>query len=318
MNHTHPLPGLETDNLLGFLALLGLLRALEIEQPDWFPRAYFTGIPLGANLVLAADVPAADVAGAASAGCARLAPHFSFGEFRDLVFTGSEARQLMSEALAVDADAEIMSALCSDIAIRPKDGRIEPTALCALFGQGHQSFLDRLKTVSSGTLPGPLRSTKKPPDLNDPAFIARALFAPWERRDPTESFRWDFEEDRRYALRDVNPSGDAPTTEHGANRLAVLGLLSFQSAPIIRGSSVHLATRGVARHRRERSPVVTWPIWTRPATLAGIHSMMDDPELASRQPSFERLSRHGIIQVRRTTRYSAGKYLCFSRAVALG
>ena len=32
------LPGLEADNLLAFLALLGLLRALETVREEWRPR----------------------------------------------------------------------------------------------------------------------------------------------------------------------------------------------------------------------------------------------------------------------------------------
>ena len=35
----HRLEGLESDNLLCFLALLGLLRALEAARPVWCPRA---------------------------------------------------------------------------------------------------------------------------------------------------------------------------------------------------------------------------------------------------------------------------------------
>ncbi|MGH7089221.1 MAG: hypothetical protein ACREFQ_09995, partial [Stellaceae bacterium] len=38
---SHRLDGLEPDNLLAFLALLGLLRALEIKRPEWKPRAYW-------------------------------------------------------------------------------------------------------------------------------------------------------------------------------------------------------------------------------------------------------------------------------------
>ena len=34
---THRLDGLETDNLLAFMALLGLLRSLEEARPDWRP-----------------------------------------------------------------------------------------------------------------------------------------------------------------------------------------------------------------------------------------------------------------------------------------
>jgi hypothetical protein len=315
---SYALYGIETDNLLGFLALLGLLRSIGLVRPNWFPRAYYAGTPFLAHLQLAVDALPEEISEAASVGCLELASHFSFGNYHDLTFSGDEARNLMQHSLADAASAQVMSAMFSDVAVRPKDGRIEPTALCAMFGQGHQSFLDRLHSVSAGTLPGKLKNAKQALDLNDPAIIGQALFSPWTRSDKTESFRWDFEEDRRYALRFVDPSGDAPTTEHGANRLAIAGLLSLQSAPIVRRNTVHLATRAVSRHSPNWRPLITWPIWTQPATLPAIHGMLDDPELAKSDPSFSKLRRHGIVQARRVTRYSAGKFLCFSRAEALG
>ena len=39
---THRLDGLEPDNLLAFMALLGLLRTLEEARPGWRPRASWT------------------------------------------------------------------------------------------------------------------------------------------------------------------------------------------------------------------------------------------------------------------------------------
>ena len=39
---THRLDGLEHDNLLAFMALLGLLRALEGARPDWRARVSWT------------------------------------------------------------------------------------------------------------------------------------------------------------------------------------------------------------------------------------------------------------------------------------
>ena len=186
---TYAMPGLETDNLLGFLALLGLLRALEHERPTWFPRAYFDGVPLQAQLSLMEEVSQGDIAAAASAGCTTYAQHFDFSGFGDLIFDGATARMLMRESLRDTIFASIMSAMCSDIAVRPAISgtkeRIDPTPLCAMFGQGHQSFLDRLRTVSSGTLPRALQIRRNATEmnLNDPTIIARALFAPWTRSD---------------------------------------------------------------------------------------------------------------------------------------
>lgn len=66
----HRLEGLEPDNLLAFMALLGLLRALETAEPNWRPRAYWddTRHPLRPVLTLAEAKTQEDVAAAAAQG----------------------------------------------------------------------------------------------------------------------------------------------------------------------------------------------------------------------------------------------------------
>jgi hypothetical protein len=318
MKREFVLAGPEVDNLLGFLAVLGLLRALEKERAPWQPRVYFDGIPLSARLVVREPVSEEDVADAAAAGCAAYAPYFEFGQHQDLNFEKAEARRLLEAGRLNPTAASIMSALFCDAAYRPdKDNQVDPTVLCAMFGQGHQHFLERLGSVSRGTVPRALAG-KRAPDLNSSAYIGRALFQPWSRRDPTESFRWDFAEDRRYATRAINPSNDAPTTEHGANRLALLGLVCLQSAPVVqaRRGVVVLATRAVSRGA-DRQPRITWPIWDVPATLDAILALLDEPEFAKDTPDFSALRGVGVGQARRVVRLISGKFFNFSRAVAL-
>ena len=312
----HILSGLETDNLLGFLALLGLLRTLGMTRPEWFARAHFDGLPLQTILTTDLETTEQDVARAAAEGCSEVSDAYDFGAHADLNFSDHVARELQTDRQYLDTAGELACALWSDIAIRD-DGRIDPTPLCAIFGQGHQHFLERLRNVAAGTLPRALRSAKKAPDLNHPERIRRAVFAPWERDDPTEAFRWDYAEDRRYALRATDPSKDAATTEHGANRLAIVGLLSFQSAPVAGvGGGAKLATRAVTRPRRGR-PYLTWPIWNKPATLAAIVSMMEQRELASESPNIAKLHHLSVTQARRVQRISVDKFISFTRAEAL-
>lgn len=313
----HILSGLETDNLLSFMVLLGLLRTLEMTRPEWFARAHFDGLPLRAILTTELETTEQEVTHAAAAGCSAISHAYDFGDHSDLNYSGQVARELQEGRQHHDIAGELACALWSDIAVRDDD-RIDPTLLCALFGQGHQHFLERLRNVAAGAVPRALRSTKKPPDLNDPQRIHRALFVPWERGDHTESFRWDYTEDRRYALRATNPSDDAATTEHGANRLAIVGLLSFQSAPVsgARGGA-KLATRGVTRPRRGR-PYLTWPVWNKPATLAAIVAMMEQPELGKEAPNLAELRHLSITQACRVQRVTVDKYISFSRAETLG
>jgi hypothetical protein len=315
----HRLIGLETDNLLGFLALLGLLRALDRARPAWGARAYFQGAPLSALLEISANVTQEDVAEAASEGACAFAQAFEFEEFADLAFDGPDARRLLQGARTDDLRSSVLSALCSDAALRMrnKEERIIPTPLCAMFGQGHQHFLSRLGSVARSKMSQTIKGKKSILPLDSPTYIQRALFAPWTRSDATDSFRWDHSEDRRYALRYADPSGDAPRTEHGATRLAILGLLSFQSAPTLRGQYPDLRTRGFSRDKRTRAIRVTWPIWSVPATLNAIHAMLDDPELYKDDPTLSRLERFSIEQLRRACRISNGKFLSFTRAAAI-
>ena len=60
------LPGLEADNLLAFLALLGLLRSLESSRPEWRPRVSWKGPPWIARLHLTQAADEAEVAKAAA------------------------------------------------------------------------------------------------------------------------------------------------------------------------------------------------------------------------------------------------------------
>jgi hypothetical protein len=53
----HRLDGLEPDNLLAFLALLGLLRALDAARPDWRARAYWQDEPRPLRPVLVLSAP---------------------------------------------------------------------------------------------------------------------------------------------------------------------------------------------------------------------------------------------------------------------
>ena len=67
----HRMDGLEPDNLLAFLALLGLLRSLEAARREWRPRAAWDldRAPLRPVLVLAEPHTRAEVSEAV--GCGR-------------------------------------------------------------------------------------------------------------------------------------------------------------------------------------------------------------------------------------------------------
>jgi hypothetical protein len=177
-----------------------------------------------------------------------------------------------------------------------------------MFGQGHQHFLARLVSVARGELPERLRKVKNPPDLHDPSKIGEALFKPWRRDDDADGFRWDPEEDQRYALRFGNPSraGAAPTV-HGANRLATMGLLSFPCSPRARG-------HGVPGSMRDDEGIsFVWPVWRAPLSLQAIEALLAHPELVNGR--LARVRELGVAEIYRARRVANAKLMNVKRAL---
>ena len=75
---THEMKGLEPDNLLAFLALLGLLRALDVSRPKWSARVSWCSVPLTAVLQIASEGSAAELVGAADEGIRTLGTSYEF------------------------------------------------------------------------------------------------------------------------------------------------------------------------------------------------------------------------------------------------
>jgi hypothetical protein len=316
---SHRLDGLEPDNLLAFLALLGLLRALQAARPHWRPRASWDldHPPLRPLLILSESEGEMVVCEAAAEGVTSLADDYSFPQSAgadavpqsDLNYTIATARKLLERA-ANDQNrgrADVWSALICDAA--GKDDKIEATPLCLLFGQGHQHFLDRLATVPRTNAPPPRGRGKSAVTLSAAETLHEALFQPWTHQDPTPAFRWDPAEDVRYALRADDPSGQKSTTQHGANRLAALGLPVLTVAPAQRGERVRLQVLGGTFERNEFA--FCWPIWCEASSLAAIRALLSHPELAKGASTLHHL---GVVGVRRTRRISVGKFMNFTRA----
>jgi hypothetical protein len=320
---SYRLDGLEPDNLLAFLALLGLLRALEaadISRPDdkLLPRAAWDVDvpPLRPKLFLARSAANEEIAERAAKGVDALAAAHDFGGCKDLNYTRDECRALLrheaeSAAPFARERADLMAALMSDAAIKDdKKEPIDPTPLCLLFGQGHQHFLDRLASVPREAAPPPRGRGKNAVTLSASECLSEALFLPWRRADPTFSFRWDPEEDVRHALMAGDPTATAYKcgTQHGANRLAAVGLAALTLVPETRAGRVRPSIIGGAFGDDGFS--FAWPIWCEPATLSAIRAMLSHPDL--RKPGA--LARLGVDYVMVAQRISVGKFANYSRA----
>ncbi len=320
----HPLDGLEPDNLLAFLALLGLLRGLEMADTKvpqgerLYPRAGWTldAPRLRPMLMLHRIVDRADIAERAVSGLDTLIAAHEFADRADLNYSRADCRALLCQtavsANVADRDkADLLAALMSDASVKDeKNEPVEPTPLCLLFGQGHQHFLERLAKVPRQNSPPPRGRGRQAVSLSASACLEEAIFHPWHRNDPTFSFRWDPAEDVRYALMAGDPTDSAykPGTQHGANRLAAVGLAALTMVPQVVSSRVRpriiggLAERGVFSF--------AWPVWRGGATLTAIRGLLAHPQL--RIPG---ASEHlGVELVFQTQRISVGKFMNFSRA----
>lgn len=295
-----PLPGLEADNLLGILAALGLLRALETSRPEWGPRLSWVGPPWVAELHTWEPIEREAVAAACMDGLASWGPHVGCGDMKDVKLDVSAFRAIATDARATEHAARFAAALTAECPAK-QDGSVYPSQLVFMFGQGHQHFLERVVAAVRNVLPAKLRKSKAADDLVAAGKIAEALFQPWRRSDPTDSFRWDPADDQRYALRFSDPSGEgAALTVHGANRLAALGFLSFACFPGQR----RMNSRGVVR---DSGSEFVWPLATSPASLASYEALLAHPDVLA--GNVENLRRLGVGEVMRARRVSNGKFV---------
>jgi hypothetical protein len=321
---SHRLEGLEPDNLLAFLALLGLLRSLEsgdkkrTEDQKLCPRAAWDidTPPVRPRLFLARPITQNEVCERAARGLALLSAAHNFADRKDLNYSRQECRQQLkqeaeSSHLRERDRADLLTALMNDAAIKDdKKEPVDPTPLCLLFGQGHQHFLERLASVPQERVPPPRGKGKKAVSLSEAECLLEALFQPWHRKDPTFSFRWDPEEDVRYALMAGDPTDAAykEGTQHGANRLAAVGLAVLTVVPEQRAGRIRPSIIGGTFDSGGFS--ISWPIWRDPATLNAIRSLLSHPNL--RMP--DKVRHFGVDHVLVARRISVGKFMNFTRA----
>lgn len=281
---SHRLVGLEPDNLLAFMALLGLLRALEYAKPEWLPRAYWDvdTLPLRPILTLAHAATQAEVAEAAAKGAGlalspvrelcgksvrlegnRSGKEKSVERITDIAKTAEELKELHG------TQDRLREAWVSCLAgcARTREGDLAAQSSPLKLTSGQQAFAGLFAAFAT--------SAKD-------EEVARTLFQPWQYLHRGDSFRLDRLEARRYAYLAGDPTdkalwtvegqtgkGIAPS-ERGANLLAAVGYLSFPVFTARRGVSVPGSEeRGTRRIRV--------PLWSRKkgrgATLAGISKL---------------------------------------------
>lgn len=307
----HRLEGLEPDNLLAFLALLGLLRTLGHARPAWCPRvAWSVDAPPVRPLLTVVDRATDDeIVAAVAEGLNDLARYHDFDGLRDLKLSPTEAKNRLRRAAAGDRYvSDLWAALVSDtVRNKNKGEEVEPTPLHLLRLGKQTDFMSRLASVPRRSSPsrGAGRNKTKIPESD---CLRETLFDTWTRLDNTHSFRWDSHEDVRHALRATDPTDSKTTKQHGANRLAAIGLSVLTVAPRLQTGAARLNVLGGTRERGDFA--FQWPIWRHPISLAAIrallgHEGLDEP--ATRDAL-------GVVELRRARRIFVSGYMNFTRA----
>jgi hypothetical protein len=270
------LSGFDGSNLLGYLAALGTLITLsestEFEDvrlewalsDGWRPRLS-TSKPADREAVVA--VLASRLSKPEAAQPFEI-PTASGDLAKDLTIRPEDYRAHTRRA-ATSNDrrlADFANAFGSE-SVSASNGYIADTAFRTMSGAGHQHFLGSMRELASCT---------------EASHFEAALFSPWRYEDDRPTMRWDPEDDRRYARRWKEPSGDKIRTVRGANRLAIEGLRFFSVVPVGRRAM----TTGF-RGRGASDTVFTWPICLR---------------------------RQGVVEVFQSRRLTLGKYRSFSPA----
>jgi len=283
------LSGLDGSNPLAFLAALGTHRLLSERWPGRRVRMRWVERNGWRPELLNAEVEDAGEVCRVLQEEARWAPLELFARLgNDLTVSealfGEVAREVAGNAFANErTGVDFVAAFGSDI-FGEKD-RMEYTDLCFITGSGHQHFLGTARGLAQATTAEHLRE---------------ALFGEWRYADPKLSFRWDPEDAREYALRWKNPSSEGALTMWGANRLAFEGLPLLATMPTGDGQT----TASFRRHRRVDE--MTWPIWTRAASVDTVRSLLWSPDLQAEPLPRETLRARGVMEVFRVQKVRIG------------
>lgn len=297
------LSGIDGGNLLGVLAALGLLRILSRHEPGLRPRLAWQ-VQEGAwrpQLVMQYKLSDEELITMLDAALKAMVAHPAWTFANDLNVSAQVYRDYArSAAMAVPEEplqAEFAAAFACD-AVTDASGKkdiVSDTALRTMSGAGHQHFLGFMRQLAECTGPEHLR---------------KALFEPWRYDDDKPSMRWDPLDDRRYALRWNEPSGDPIRTVRGANRLAIEALPLFPVMP--RGR--RLETTGFSLGG-SRVTYIYWPIWRCPIPLPVVRSLLADRRLSDPSKHRGPLRAIGVELVYRSQRLTVDKYRNFTAGV---
>ncbi len=284
--------GIEGANPLGFLAALGAVRLFDLKWRErnvqlrwvrddgWRPEV--SGLPTDNETelcrLLGEQGPWAPIEAFSELGNNLTVPRALFERVVRTAAVGTTALDRRAPDFA--------SAFGSDVFEDKDKDRIDYTDLCFITGSGHQHFLGTAKSLAGSVGPEHLRE---------------ALFGPWRYADKGLSMRWDPDDAREYALRWRDPSVGGVSSVWGANLLAFEALPLFPTVPTEKG----LRTTGFRTQNRAHE--FTWPIWTQPASVDTVRSLLGLRQLGEETLDRKQLQLTGVDEVFRVQRVRIGQ-----------
>lgn len=327
----HRLTGLDALDPLGFLAALGCLAALTDAAED-------KGLP-PPTLSFEPHTPAVAIIAGPYSDLDALLEHLEYdlervsgrsGGSRDpfLAFAypdddGKDVRDLKpppsffrTQAQAWLARAGISNrrtvdwaaATLTDVAVDGGGKSAKPFALH--FTAGQQRFLSVANELIDGSDAKPkANSPGRPLDRDD---LRVTLIGPWPNDRTLKVFNWSPSQERAYALRAHDPSGDKKLGTPGADWLALRGITLLTSAPV--GDQIQ--TSGV--HGGWKSGTFSYPIWTTPMDADTVRSLLRHPALRADPQGVSATARRTLprgveVVTCRISRSEQGGYGSFSR-----
>ncbi len=257
---THLL-GLEGNNPLGFLAALGVQVILDGEEQQ--PRLWWSD-DIVPHAVVDSGLDANRIADSALAMFERLrdgpALNPSTGTKADdtAKLKPEQIRPYLESAIGgTNTDSRLASALVAEGSLDGLGKVAKPTDL--YFTAGRLTFLSIARDLLS---------------LVNSDDLVEAVLGPWSYSSKLSSLGWDVTDDRAYALAPSNPATDKKLTNPGVEALALMGLSCH---PVFASRDTRdrdrTLTSGCTGPWR-RGNTYTWPIWTRPASISAVRSLL--------------------------------------------